>query len=37
MGRRSGRAFLEMEHEEDVSKALEKHRQYMGPRYLEGV
>lgn len=35
MGRRSGRAFLEMEHEEDVSKALEKHRQYMGPRYVE--
>lgn len=37
MGRRSGRAFLEMEHEEDVSKALEKHRQYMGPRYVEGL
>lgn len=35
MGRRSGRAFLEMEHEEDVGKALEKHRQYLGPRYVE--
>lgn len=35
-GRPTGRAFLEMEHEEDVSKALEKHRQYLGPRYVEG-
>lgn len=37
MGRRLGGAFLEIEHEEDVSKALEKHRQYLGPRYLEGL
>ena len=36
LGRPSGRAFIEMEHEEDVSKALEKHRQYLGPRYVEG-
>ncbi|XP_068576767.1 G-rich sequence factor 1 [Cebidichthys violaceus] len=35
MGRSSGQAFIEMEHEEDVSKALEKHRQYLGPRYVE--
>ncbi|XP_069562069.1 G-rich sequence factor 1 [Brachyistius frenatus] len=35
LGRPSGRAFIEMEHEEDVSKALEKHRQYLGPRYVE--
>ncbi|XP_074525969.1 G-rich sequence factor 1 [Halichoeres trimaculatus] len=35
MGRPTGRAFLEMEHEEDVRKALEKHRQYLGPRYIE--
>ncbi|RVE67755.1 hypothetical protein OJAV_G00084940 [Oryzias javanicus] len=35
LGRLSGRAFIEMEHEEDVSKALEKHRQYLGPRYVE--
>uniref|UniRef100_H3C2H6 RRM domain-containing protein n=1 Tax=Tetraodon nigroviridis TaxID=99883 RepID=H3C2H6_TETNG len=35
MGRPSGRAFIEMEHEEDVNKALEKHRQYLGPRYVE--
>ncbi|KAM9360997.1 G-rich sequence factor 1 [Symphorus nematophorus] len=34
-GRPSGRAFIEMEHEEDVRKALEKHRQYLGPRYVE--
>ncbi|KAM7391125.1 hypothetical protein PAMP_021839 [Pampus punctatissimus] len=34
-GRPSGQAFIEMEHEEDVNKALEKHRQYLGPRYIE--
>lgn len=34
-GRMTGQAFLEMEHEEDVRKALEKHRQYLGPRYVE--
>ncbi|KAK7933131.1 hypothetical protein WMY93_004027 [Mugilogobius chulae] len=34
-GRPSGRAFIEVEHEDDVSKALEKHRQYLGPRYVE--
>ncbi|XP_034548236.1 G-rich sequence factor 1 [Notolabrus celidotus] len=34
-GRPTGRAFMEMEHEEDVRKALEKHRQYLGPRYVE--
>lgn len=36
MGKPSGLAFIEMEHEEDVSKALEKHMQYLGPRYVEG-
>lgn len=35
LGRPSGRAFIEMEHEDDVGKALEKHRQYLGPRYVE--
>lgn len=35
LGRPTGRAFIEMEHEVDVSKALEKHRQYLGPRYVE--
>ncbi|XP_057688332.1 G-rich sequence factor 1 [Corythoichthys intestinalis] len=34
-GRPSGRAFVEMEHEEDVGKALQKHRQYLGHRYVE--
>ena len=35
-GKPNGQAFVEMEHEEDVSKALEKHRQYLGMRYVEG-
>lgn len=34
-GRPSGQAFIEMEYKEDVHKALEKHRQYLGPRYVE--
>ncbi|XP_062873606.1 G-rich sequence factor 1 [Trichomycterus rosablanca] len=34
-GKPNGQAFVEMEHEEDVSKALEMHRQYLGPRYVE--
>ncbi|XP_076586195.1 G-rich sequence factor 1 [Chaetodon auriga] len=34
-GRPTGVALIEMEHEEDVRKALEKHRQYLGPRYVE--
>lgn len=34
-GRPSGEAFIEMEHEGDVAKALEKHRQYLGPRFVE--
>lgn len=33
-GRPSGQAFIEVEHEDDVSRALEKHRQYLGPRYV---
>ncbi|XP_026199196.1 G-rich sequence factor 1 [Anabas testudineus] len=35
LGRPMGRAFIEMEAEEDVGKALEKHRQYLGQRYVE--
>lgn len=35
LGRPTGEAFIEVEHEEDVSKALEKHRQYLGHRYVE--
>ncbi|XP_070689464.1 G-rich sequence factor 1 [Pempheris klunzingeri] len=34
-GRPTGKAFIEMQHPEDVLKALEKHRQYLGPRYVE--
>uniref|UniRef100_A0AAY4CR65 RRM domain-containing protein n=1 Tax=Denticeps clupeoides TaxID=299321 RepID=A0AAY4CR65_9TELE len=34
-GRASGQAVIELESEEDVSKALERHRQYLGPRYIE--
>ncbi|KAF7648162.1 hypothetical protein LDENG_00161170 [Lucifuga dentata] len=35
LGRPVGQAFIELEHEEDISKALEKHWQYMGSRYVE--
>ncbi|XP_068613330.1 G-rich sequence factor 1-like [Brachionichthys hirsutus] len=34
-GKPSGVAFIEMEHGEDVDKALEMHRRYLGPRYVE--
>uniref|UniRef100_A0A8D3ATF9 RRM domain-containing protein n=1 Tax=Scophthalmus maximus TaxID=52904 RepID=A0A8D3ATF9_SCOMX len=34
-GKPSGRAYIEMEHESDVVRALEKHRQYLGSRYVE--
>ncbi|XP_034072503.1 G-rich sequence factor 1 [Gymnodraco acuticeps] len=34
-GRQSGEAFIQMEHEDDVRKALEKDRQYLGSRYVE--
>lgn len=36
-GKPSGEAFIELDYEEDVQKALEKHRQYLGPRYVEGM
>lgn len=36
-GRPNGQAFIEMETGEDVSKALERHRQHLGPRYIEGL
>jgi len=35
-GKPSGQALIEMADEGDVSKALEKHRQYLGLRYVEG-
>ncbi|EHB10663.1 G-rich sequence factor 1 [Heterocephalus glaber] len=34
-GKRRGDALIEMESERDVQKALEKHRLYMGQRYVE--
>ncbi|EPY78237.1 G-rich sequence factor 1 [Camelus ferus] len=34
-GKRRGDALIEMESEQDVQKALEKHRMYMGQRYVE--
>ncbi|KAM9858966.1 G-rich sequence factor 1 isoform 2-T2 [Aulostomus maculatus] len=34
-GRNSGRAFIEMEREEDVINALKMHREYLGARYIE--
>lgn len=35
-GRSTGQAFIELEHEEDVGKALDQHKQYLGQRYVEG-
>jgi len=34
-GRPTGEAFIEMERQEDVDRALDKHRQNMGRRYVE--
>uniref|UniRef100_A0A8D2HJJ4 RRM domain-containing protein n=1 Tax=Urocitellus parryii TaxID=9999 RepID=A0A8D2HJJ4_UROPR len=34
-GNRRGDALIEMESEQDVQKALEKHRMYMSQRYME--
>nr|XP_056711333.1 G-rich sequence factor 1 [Euleptes europaea] len=34
-GKRRGDALVEMESEQDVQKALEKHRRYLGQRYVE--
>lgn len=35
-GRPSGEAFIILETEEDLKKAVEKDRKYMGHRYIEG-
>ncbi|GIY06658.1 heterogeneous nuclear ribonucleoprotein H [Caerostris extrusa] len=34
-GRPSGEAYVEVETEEDLTKALEKHNDHMGHRYIE--
>ncbi|XP_072521306.1 G-rich sequence factor 1 [Salminus brasiliensis] len=34
-GQSNGEAFIELQHERDIGKALEKDRQYLGPRYIE--
>ncbi|XP_073196503.1 G-rich sequence factor 1 isoform X2 [Lepidochelys kempii] len=36
-GKRRGDALIELESEQDVQNALEKHREYMGQRYVEGL
>ena len=35
-GRPSGEAYIELESEDDLNKALEKHNDHMGHRYIEG-
>lgn len=35
-GRPSGEAYIELETEEDLEKALKKDKQHMGKRYIEG-
>ncbi|XP_056314177.1 G-rich sequence factor 1 [Danio aesculapii] len=34
-GKPSGQAFIELEHEEDVGKALDQHRHYLRDRFIE--
>ncbi|XP_078269131.1 heterogeneous nuclear ribonucleoprotein H2-like isoform X2 [Rhinoraja longicauda] len=36
-GKPSGEAIIELQSAEDVRKALEKHRKYLGQRYIEGL
>ena len=35
-GRPSGEAYIEMASQEDLDEALEKDKQHMGKRYIEG-
>ncbi len=35
-GKSMGQAFIELEHEEDVCKALDLHKHYLGQRFVEG-
>lgn len=34
-GRSTGEAYVEMSCEEDIEKALKKHNEHLGPRYIE--
>ena len=35
-GRPTGEGYLELSCEQDVEKALTKHNEHLGPRYIEG-
>lgn len=35
-GRPSGEAYIEMDSEEDIEKAVKRDRDHMGHRYIEG-
>ena len=35
-GRATGEGYVEMSCAEDVEKALKKHNEHLGPRYIEG-
>ena len=36
-GRPTGEGYLELGSEEDVERALTKHNEHLGPRYIEGI
>lgn len=36
-GRPTGEGYLELGCEEDVERALTKHNEHLGPRYIEGM
>ena len=36
-GRPTGEGYIELSGEEDVEKALKKHNEHLGPRYIEGL
>ena len=36
-GRPTGEGYLELGSEEDVERALTKHNEHLGPRYIEGM
>ena len=35
-GRLTGEGYLELESEEDIERALKKHNEHLGARYIEG-